>query len=198
MGRGSHRHQQAHSSSPAVPNTSSRRSLSGAFSLRCSVHAGTSWNASRTASAAGQAYAGTSESICVASAHAQWDARRDARTTVGCTLPTAKYPRPSRRAWRPRPASCGPPSTCVPTPHLTAVPRRSQGEYGRVPTGPIARACSVLHKGQRREGAHLAVTRGVAKPAGRELPRITRPPPHRARERLLRRSRRVVRDRSAA
>jgi hypothetical protein len=68
-------------------------------------------------------------------------------------------------------------------------------EFPQVLLRVRAQSCTA---GWRREGAHLAVTRGVAKPAGRELPRITRPPPHRARERLLRRSRRVVRDRSAA
>lgn len=47
-------------------------------------------------------------------------------------------------------------------------------------------------------GAHRAVTRGVAQPAGRELPRIARPAPHRARERVLRGRRRCVRDRRAA
>ena len=47
-------------------------------------------------------------------------------------------------------------------------------------------------------GAHLTVACSIAQPAGRELPRVTRPAPYRAREWLLRGCRRVVRDRSAA
>jgi hypothetical protein len=49
--------------SPAVPNTSSRRTLSDAFASRWSAHAATAWKALRTALAAGHAYAGTRESI---------------------------------------------------------------------------------------------------------------------------------------
>ena len=58
-----HIHQLAQGSSPAVPKTASRRALSDAFVCKCVVHAGTAWNASRTAFAAGHEYAGTSESI---------------------------------------------------------------------------------------------------------------------------------------
>jgi hypothetical protein len=125
------------------------------------------------------------------------EAKSDVRTMVGCTPPTAKSPLPSRRAWHPQLASCGPPSTCAPTPRLASVPRRSQGEYDRVPTGPNARACSMPCSAEDWRGAYLAVTRGIAQSARCELPRVTRPAPHRAREWLLRGRRRVVRDRSA-
>ena len=66
--------------------------------------------------------------------------------------------------------------------------------------------CSQFHNTQvkkkkrwePRRVPYRAVTRGVAQPAGRELPRIARPAPHRARERVLRGRRRGVCDRRAA
>ena len=95
---GNYIHQLAHASSPSVPNTASRRALSGAFSLKCSVHAGTSSNASRTASATGHAYAGTSESICgrISSRVTPWE---ETEGTHGRRL-RVHCPRPSPCAHR--------------------------------------------------------------------------------------------------
>ena len=77
-------HQLVHASSPAVENTASKRALSSAFSLRCSVHAGTSSNASCIASATAHAYACTSESIFRAvSARAQRSGRKQRARTYG-------------------------------------------------------------------------------------------------------------------
>ena len=64
---GSYTHQLTHTLSPAVPNMAPRRALSHTFSLKCSIHACTFSNASRTTSTTGHAYAGTIELICRAS-----------------------------------------------------------------------------------------------------------------------------------
>ena len=83
-------------------------------------------------SATGHAYAGTIEAICgVSSAREQRNGR--ARTDDGwVNTAHVQVPRPSRRAWRPRPASYGPPLTSAPTPRMAvAPPRRGQGDHSK-------------------------------------------------------------------